>query len=150
MINCTLGDVIRSVPALTRLQEEKLRVTVSLHIRRISKMIEAEHAIYVEEERKLLDRHGKKDDNGDFSRPPLVDEAGIPMVNEDGEPVLDEGSIHLIDPPAFQKDMDELFGNPVSLPANPISLSGLITVKMSSNDIEDLFYLFEDDITAPV
>jgi len=149
MINCTLGDIVKSIPALTRLQEERLRVTVSLHIRRISKMIEGEHAIYVQEERKLLDRHGKKDDNGDFLRPPLLGEDGFPILNKEGEPALDASSIHIIDPPAFQKDMDELFGNAVSLPANPILLSGLMAVEMSSNDIEGLFYLFEDDVTTP-
>ena len=147
-IVCTLGDVVKGTPALGRLREEKLAIKVSLDVRRISAVLDAEYEIYIEAEKELLDRHGQKNDEGDFVRPPVLDEAGSIMVNKDGAPILDETRIQLIDKPMFQEDMDTLFSVDLELMIKPLQLSGISHLKISPNDLDALFFLIEDDITV--
>ncbi|MCK5292792.1 MAG: hypothetical protein KAR39_12355 [Thermoplasmata archaeon] len=146
MISCTVGDVVNSIPALTRLQDEKLHIKMSLHIRRVFKLLEEEHETYLEERKKLIDRHAWKDDKGNLLNPPLLDEKGVPVVDEDGEPVLDKFKVNIDDIDAFKKDVDELLNVDISLPIKPLPLSGLMAVKISANDIGAILCLFEDDV----
>ena len=135
MINCLMGDIVRSIPALSRFREEKLPIMVSLNISRISKVIDSEYEIYTEQERHLLDLYAEKDKDGNFVK-----------VSDN---VYDENKIRIDDIKSFQNDMDALFSVPLELIITPIPLSQIINITISSNDIHTLFYLFEDDVTEP-
>lgn len=138
---CTMGDVVKSVNAFGRLREERHEIKLSLVFRRVGKILDSEYENYIEEEKVLLESHALKDEEGEFVRPLIT--------SITGEKIPDPRRIELLDKDSFEKEIEELFSVELELAIDLVPLSQIQHVLISPNDLDVLFFLFEDDISEP-
>jgi hypothetical protein len=108
------------------LLNEKLKLTTKYWINELSKKVAEEKKSIETLKEELIKKHGKVDENGNFSIPKYVNE----VKDENGEIIEAEFNPVYID---FQNDFNALLQEEKELEYKPIKLSELEDIKSESN-----------------
>lgn len=120
-----ISDLINSQSALADIVSLALKPNYSLRVARFIKLIQTELTNFEEERKKLIDKYGKKD--------------------EQGELIKKGDNVELNDPDAFNKEYFELLNEEVSFPdtLKKLKLSD-IGVNIKPSTVLMVEWLFED------
>lgn len=118
MIEITIGELINSQSTFRELATMPIRLKTSFAIARIIREVEAEMNIFEQSRQVLLDKYSVKDENG---QPKTTDDGNI-MIQTD-----------LID--NYNKDVQELLAEKITLNANPIRLEELENLELTPSQV---------------
>lgn len=118
MIEITIGELINSQSTFRELATMPIRLKTSFAIARIIREVEAEMNIFEQSRQVLLDKYSIKDENG---QPKTTDDGNI-MIQTD-----------LID--NYNKDVQELLAEKITLNANPIRLEELENLELTPSQV---------------
>jgi hypothetical protein len=113
MVETTVEELLQSVVAMRDFSAMDMPVKLSFRVKKIMKRVQQDVDSANETLDKLRDKHGKKDDKGEFVHPD----------GPDGKPIMDQ--IVLSDPAAYKKDVKELMDTPVKFGFEPLKISEL-------------------------
>lgn len=127
MIEVKMETIINSIPSLQKIISREMKTKVAFQIARLSREIERESNLFQEYKKQLVEKYGLRKENNEL----VVDERG----NYNIEPKNIE---------AFNKEMQEILNEMVTLNANKIALSDLENEKFTPAEIYPLEEYIEE------
>lgn len=126
----TNNDLALSVPALNMIAGLHLPVKTSFGLSKIVRAAKTAHEDYESLRLKLVNHHGKKDDQGKLieTRNPQNGQPEATIENKE----------------AFDKDLKELHALPVEIPGEQIKLADLGNVNLPANALAPLHWLIAE------
>lgn len=118
MIEVTLSELIDSASVMRELANKPMKTKVAFQTARLIREIEKEYNLFQESRNKLITQYGAKDESGNLK----IDENN----NYSIEPT------HIID---FNKELNEMLNQTLSLNVEPIKLDDLGETDFTPNDM---------------
>ena len=126
MIEVTLRDIIEGSEQMRQLMDVPLKSSVAYQIARLAREMEKELKTFDEARTKLVQKHGKKDKNGQL------------IIDENNQYTIEPNNIE-----QFNEEINELFNTKVELNVNLIKLNDL-DCQLSPKKIVQLMPFIEE------
>lgn len=118
MIEITINDLINSGDIFRNLAQQPIKMRVAYNIARIIREIENEMKLFEETRRKLFDKYGEKDENGEL------------LINADGNITITPENISL-----YNNEIQEVLNTSITLNAEKLNIEDLENIELTPNQV---------------
>lgn len=118
MIEITINDLINSGDIFRDLAQQPIKMRVAYNIARIIREIENEMKLFEETRRKLFDKYGEKDENGEL------------LINADGNITITPENISL-----YNNEIQEVLNTSITLNAEKLNIEDLENIELTPNQV---------------
>jgi len=118
MIEITINDLINSGDIFRELAQQPIKMRVAYNIARIIREVENEMKIFEETRRKLFDKYGEKDENGEL------------LINADGNITITPENISL-----YNNEIQEVLNTSITLNAEKLNIEDLENIELTPNQV---------------
>lgn len=118
MIEITINDLINSGDIFRELAQQPIKMRVAYNIARIIREVENEMRIFEETRRKLFDKYGEKDENGEL------------LINADGNITITPENISL-----YNNEIQEVLNTSITLNAEKLNIEDLENIELTPNQV---------------
>ena len=118
MIEITINDLINSGDIFRDLAQQPIKMRVAYNIARIIREIENEMKLFEETRRKLFDKYGEKDENGEL------------LINADGNITITPENISL-----YNNEIQDVLNTSITLNAEKLNIEDLENIELTPNQV---------------